>query len=159
MHAVNTILSKGAPNVKNLVVLSYLFANGAALKKVPKDVNILVLFGDRDYTGVREDGNGKYVTATWDWIDRNMQDHKVWRVVLRHASHGSNLEAKHGGVEASDAILQIAGQVTAGWLCGESRSDDGNREGAVWYDVNEEAAYWSGWQPQFNLETAAEWKI
>lgn len=79
--------------------------------------------------------------------------------MMRHSSHGNNVPVEHGGDAAKVAMLEVAGQVVAGWLCDESKSEGVNREGCVWYDINAQKARWSGWQSEFKLARATEWRI
>lgn len=148
--AVTAVNGSRGAQVENLVIISYPFRgpnktqipnpvrvgdyeNGAGedLMRIPRRVNVLFILGDED-SYARLDADGKSLDNTYGWLDGAMPNHKVWRIMLRHASHGSSVPAEHGGEAARDAILQVAGQVTAGWLCGESKSDQGNREGCVW---------------------------
>jgi len=85
-----------------------------------------------------------------------MKGTEVWRINLRNCSHGSSVAEENGGMDATQAILRIAGQVAAVWLNFDSNSGDRDREGAVWYDVPTGVADWTGWHNRFRLEEAED---
>jgi len=121
-------------------------------------VKILFITGEKDDYGKQDKGYS--LDNTYAFIDKTLGDRDVWKVAIRHGSHGSNIPVEYGGKTAAYANLRVAGEVAASWLMSESNEDESTtKEGVVYYDLKEKRSIWTDWHQTYNLETAEEWGI
>jgi len=138
---------------------TYGSSDAKSLKKIPKNVKILFITGETDRFGKKNE-EGYSLDNAYAFIDKTLGDRDVWKVAIRHASHGSSVPEEYGGSTAADANLRIAGEVAASWLMYESGEDESTaREGVVYYDLKERRSIWTDWHQTYNLKTAKEWGI
>lgn len=124
---------------KTLVLVSYPLHSGKDVRdeillEIPEYVRVIFVSGDRDAMCELE---------KLQEVRKRMRC-QTWRVVVLNAGHGMEIKPKVGSKSVSK---KVAG-VVAGWVSGEdegavANSDDGKREGRIWWDGNE--AVWSGW--------------
>lgn len=131
--AVMCANSRGKGGVEKLVLVSYPLHTGKGVR----DRILLEIGEETDVLFVSGDGDAMCELERLEGVRGRMKA-RSWRIVVRGADHGMGVKPKKGTRD----VGELVGEVVAGWL---ERSQEGKREGSIWWDGEEEKATWSDW--------------